>query len=75
LPNQLDIQALRGAYFAKIPYLHRLKIKPQSMKKGIIKSLGIFALVVGFQANSQEQNEETKTMDNILLAVRRSSCF
>jgi len=68
LPNQLDIQALRGAYFAKIPYLHRLKIKPQSMKKGIIKSLGIFALVAGFQANSQEQNEETKTMDNILLA-------
>ena len=38
------------------------------MKKGIIKSLGIFALVAGFQANSQEQNEETKTMDNILLA-------
>lgn len=68
LPNQLDIQALRGAYFTKIPYLHRLKIKPQSMKKGIIKSLGIFALVTGFQANSQEQNEETKTMDNILLA-------
>ena len=68
MPNQLDIQALRGAYFAKIPYLHRLKIKPQSMKKGIIKSLGIFALVAGFQANSQEQNEETKTMDNILLA-------
>ncbi|SKB39923.1 peptidyl-dipeptidase Dcp [Salegentibacter holothuriorum] len=34
----------------------------------MIKSLGIFALVVGFQANSQEQNEETKTMDNILLA-------
>ncbi len=66
--NQLDIQALRGAYFAKIPYLHRLKIKPQSMKKGIIKSLGIFALVAGFQANSQEQKEETKTMDNILLA-------
>lgn len=66
--NQLDIQALRGAYFAKIPYLHRLKIKPQSMKKGIIKSLGIFALVAGFQAHSQEQNEEKKTMDNILLA-------
>ena len=68
MPNQLDIQALRGVYFPKIPYLHRLKIKPQSMKKRIIKSLGIFALVVGFQANSQEQNEETKTMDNILLA-------
>ena len=68
MPNQLDIQALRGVYFPKIPYLHRLKIKPQSMKKGIIKSLGIFALVAGFQANSQEQNEETKTMDNILLA-------
>ncbi len=68
MPNQLDIQALRGVYFPKISYLHRLKIKPQSMKKGIIKSLGIFALVAGFQANSQEQNEETKTMDNILLA-------
>ncbi|OEY72346.1 M3 family metallopeptidase [Salegentibacter salarius] len=38
------------------------------MKKGIIKSLGIFALVAGFQAHSQEQNEEKKTMDNILLA-------
>ena len=68
MPNQLDIQALRGVYFSKIPYLHRLKIKPQSMKKGIIKSLGIFALVAGFQANSQEQKDETKTMDNILLA-------
>jgi len=38
------------------------------MKKAIIKSLGIFALVAGFQANSQEQNDEKKTMDNILLA-------
>jgi peptidyl-dipeptidase Dcp len=38
------------------------------MKKGIIKSLGIFALVAGFQTNAQEQNEELKTMDNILLA-------
>ncbi|PRX49589.1 M3 family metallopeptidase [Salegentibacter salegens] len=38
------------------------------MKKEIIKSLGIFALVAGFQANAQEQNDEMKNMDNILLA-------
>ncbi|WP_037315116.1 M3 family metallopeptidase [Salegentibacter sp. Hel_I_6] len=38
------------------------------MKKGIIKSLGIFALVAGFQTNAQEQNQELKPMDNILLA-------
>ncbi|MBZ9631348.1 M3 family metallopeptidase [Salegentibacter sp. LM13S] len=37
------------------------------MKKEIIKSLGIFALVAGFQANAQEQNHE-QNMDNILLA-------
>lgn len=38
------------------------------MKKRIIKSLGVFALVAGLQANSQEQNQATNTMDNILLA-------
>lgn len=37
------------------------------MKKDIIKGLGIFALVAGFQANSQEQNPK-QNMDNILLA-------
>ncbi|WP_339649646.1 M3 family metallopeptidase [uncultured Salegentibacter sp.] len=37
------------------------------MKKNIIKGLGIFALVAGFQANSQEQNPK-QNMDNILLA-------
>ncbi|PKD16611.1 peptidase M3 [Salegentibacter salinarum] len=37
------------------------------MKKEIIKSLGILALVAGFQANAQEQKPE-QNMDNILLA-------
>ena len=37
------------------------------MKKDIIKGLGVFALVAGFQANSQEQNPK-QNMDNILLA-------
>ncbi|APS40301.1 MULTISPECIES: M3 family metallopeptidase [Salegentibacter] len=37
------------------------------MKKNIIKGLGVFALVAGFQANSQEQNPK-QNMDNILLA-------
>ncbi|MGW1456651.1 M3 family metallopeptidase [Salegentibacter agarivorans] len=37
------------------------------MKKNFIKGLGIFALVAGFQANSQEQNPK-QNMDNILLA-------
>ncbi len=58
----------RSHYFIKITYLHTLKLKPQSMKKRIIKSLGVFALVAGLQANSQEQNQATNTMDNILLA-------
>jgi peptidyl-dipeptidase Dcp len=56
-----------SSQFSQNPYLHRLEIKPHKMKKDIIKGLGIFALVAGFQANSQEQNPK-QNMDNILLA-------
>ena len=38
------------------------------MKSKFIKGFGIFALVTGLHANAQQQNQDQKTMDNILLA-------
>ncbi|SHF52078.1 peptidyl-dipeptidase Dcp Metallo peptidase. MEROPS family M03A [Salegentibacter echinorum] len=37
------------------------------MKSKLIKGLGIFVIATGLQVNAQDQNQDQKTMDNILL--------